>query len=164
MHPHLDRIVFVTEQPLRIAALRELLFHAGLTAEESVLLPGALASNLKSDESSLVILDGEFQQPWETIVLARLRAVNARFVWLPMEITPRVIHAALEAGLHGVLSNNLPFDETIQALQRIWQGECQFRYGHESAPKARTGLKPPPAISAWTKAPAKHATAGSASW
>jgi DNA-binding NarL/FixJ family response regulator len=160
MNTRLDRIVFVTEQPLRIAALRELLLHAGLTADESVILPGALASNLTSDESSLVILDGEFQQPWDTIVLARLRAANSRFVWLPFEITPRVIHAALEAGLHGVLSNNLPFEEAIQALQRIWQGECQFRYGHESAPRGRTR----PALPAWPEARAKQAATGPASW
>lgn len=134
MQPQPDRIVFATEQPLLIAGLRDLLNCAGLTAELSVVMPGALCGNLKPDEACLVILDGESQHPWQTVALARQTAPSSRFVLLPAEITPQLIHGAIEAGLHGLLATTLPMEEAAQALARIWQGECQFHYVGECTP------------------------------
>jgi len=141
-----------------------LLGHAGLTAELSVLTPDALAWNPRPEEFCLVLLDGEFRQPWETIVCARQLARMSRFVWLLTEITPQAIHAALGAGLHGVLSTSLPLKETCQALVSIWQGECQFRYGNEHAPKMRAGLAGEAGLPVWTKALRNAALTGERTW
>jgi DNA-binding NarL/FixJ family response regulator len=151
--------VFATEQPLLIAGLRELLRHAGLTSDLSVVMPEALNGNLGPDETSLVLLEGQFQNSWETIVEARRRALRSRFVLLGVDITPQLIHAALEAGLHGVLSTTLPLEESAQGLVQICRGERQFRFGSP----ARRSLPPrrldPLAIPFWTQSDGKEAAA-----
>ncbi len=128
MLPQPNRIVFATEQPLLIAGLRELLRHAGLTGDLSVIVPEALNQNLRPDEACLVILEGELQRSWECIVEARRKALDSRFVLLAAEITPRLIYAVLEAGLHGVIATTLPLEDASQALVRICSGERHFRF------------------------------------
>jgi hypothetical protein len=123
-----DRIVFVTERPLQIASIRQLLECSGLLAELSVVLPSSLQTNLLPSEACLVVLDGDARQPWEWIGRAR-RQGQSRFVLLMSDVTPGMIHIALSAGIHGVLSTGLPLEEVCVALRHIWQGESQFRFG-----------------------------------
>ncbi len=159
MCPQPSRVVFATEQPLLIAGLRELLRHAGLTSDLSVVMPEALNGNLGPDETCLVILEGQFQNSWETIVEARRRAVRSRFVLLGVDITPQLIHAALEAGLHGVLSTTLPLEESAQALVQICCGERQFRFGSPAGGRLPPRRLDPLAIPFWTRSDGKEAAA-----
>jgi len=137
MKPQPDRIVFATERPLQIAALRQLLECSGLAADLSVVLPSCLEQNLTSMEECLVILDGEARQAWDFIGRAR-RLGQSRFVLLMSEVTPGMVHIALSAGIHGVLSTGLPLEEVCQALRHIWGGQSQFRFGGERSDQTET--------------------------
>lgn len=151
MEPEINRIVFVTEWPQLIAGLRGLLHTAALTAEMSVLLPDALCGNLSADETFLVILDAESHLSWKAIGMARQKAPGSRFVVISSGISPQLIHDVIENGLHGVLSSWLPVQEAAEALTQICRGECQFRFGPESAPRASESHREiaAPTVHAW---------------
>jgi DNA-binding NarL/FixJ family response regulator len=124
----IDRIVFVTERPLLAVGLRELLRRSGLEAEPRMVEPAALADSVDSEETWLIVLDGEGPLSWEDLDKARRRAPQSRFVICGGAITPEMVLAAMRHDLDGVISTRLPELETTEALVRICNGERQFRY------------------------------------
>ena len=124
----IERIVFATERPLLAVGLRELLRRAGLEAEPWMVPPAALSGSVRADETWLIVLDGEAPMFWEELDRARERAPQSRFVICGSAITPELVLAAVEHGLHGVISTRLSEVEATEALVRVCNGERQFRY------------------------------------
>jgi DNA-binding NarL/FixJ family response regulator len=141
MKPIIERIVFATERPLLAVGLRELLRRAGLEAEPWVVEPAALAGSVQSQETWLIVLDGDGPLFWEGMDQARLRAPKSRFVICGGAITPDLVLAAMRHDLDGVISTRLPELEATEALVRICNGERQFRFQDGMAP--RTPETPP---------------------
>src|SRR5579863_5074704 len=123
-----SRIVFATDRPLQIAGFRELLRYAHLETELLIISPDSLQAALGPHETCLVMLDGESVLPWGTIGQARLDRPDARFVVWCSRIAPELVRASLQAGMHGMLSAELPLAEAAESLRQIWQGECRLRF------------------------------------
>ena len=142
MKPKIERIVFATERPLLAVGLRELLRRTGLEAEPCVVEPAALADAVQPEETWLIVLDGDSPLFWEELDKARVRAPMSRFVICGSAITPKLVLAAMEHKLDGVISTRLPELEATETLVRICNGERHFRFqdGMEMRPAEAPAL------------------------
>jgi DNA-binding NarL/FixJ family response regulator len=129
-----DRTVFATRQPLLIAGVGELLQGGGLAADPQIVDPEELGRALAPAGNCLVILDGHALPARATLrELCRL-APGSFFVLWTVRPTADLLQAALECGLHGLLSARLPLEEAAQALRRICRGERLFRFDSNPGP------------------------------
>ena len=122
------RILLVTERPLLSLSFRELLDRAGWDAGHVVLRPEELAGSLDPDAAALVVIDSDAGLPWESLGGLCLQSATSRFVVWCSRVTPPLVQAAMQSGVHGLLSVRLAAAEAAQALIRVWQGERQFRF------------------------------------
>ncbi|HEY1240022.1 MAG TPA: response regulator transcription factor [Bryobacteraceae bacterium] len=130
-----EKILLVTERPLLALDFRELIEGAAWEVGHVVLRPEGVAAQLDPDTAGLVVIDSEAEIPWETIRGMCTRMPRSRFVVWCAQATPQVVQAAMEAGLHGLLSLRLPVSDAAQALVQIWNGERQFRFDGELQPR-----------------------------
>jgi DNA-binding NarL/FixJ family response regulator len=138
------KILLVTERPLLSLNLRELLDSAGWNNGHVVLRPEELRASLVAGVAALVVVDFEGGLGWETLSDLCLKNERSRFVvWCP-RVTPPLVQAAMQSGVHGLLSVRLAVPEAAQALTRVWQGERQFRFDGDLQPSASAepGLTP----------------------
>lgn len=126
-------VILVTKQPLLVAGFRELLHWAGLGAERAVIGPDDLARHLVAHEPLLVVIDAQPNMDWKWLAHLCQSAPLSRFVLCFSQVTPQFAQAAMESGVHGVLSTKLPVPETSRALLEICHGERRFRW--ESHPE-----------------------------
>jgi two-component system nitrate/nitrite response regulator NarL len=140
MNPNLRTIFLVTRQPLLIAGFRELLHWAGLGAEHSVLLPEELPQRLDTASRCLVIVDADTPVDWQTLGTAMRVSPESLFVLSCGQVTPEFAQAAVQSGVHGLVSSKLPIEEASQTLLQICHGERKFRW--------ETGQQRPATISA----------------
>jgi len=130
-----EKILLVTERPLLALDFRELIEAAGWQSGHVVLRPEGVGAQLDPETAGLVVIDSEAEIPWKTIQDLCGREPLSRFVIWCGQATPQVVQAAMEAGLHGLLSLRLPIADSAQALVQIWNGERQFRFDGELQPR-----------------------------
>ncbi|HLK51332.1 MAG TPA: response regulator transcription factor, partial [Bryobacteraceae bacterium] len=131
-----EKILLVTGRPLLSLTFRELLDSAGWDAGHIVLAPEELPASLQPDTAALLVIDSEGGPSWDTLAgLCRQSPLSRFVVWCP-RVTPPSLQAAIESGVHGLLSIRLPIPEAGHALTRIWQGERQFRFDGDLQPSA----------------------------
>ncbi len=128
MRPRVRKTIFVTERPLMVVGFRELLHWAGLGAEHSIVAPAELAHSLQPGEAFLIVIDSEFSPGWESLARLRANRPESVFVLWCGRVTPQFVQAAMETGIHGLLSTKLPIEEASRALLQICQGERNFRF------------------------------------
>jgi len=139
-----EKILLVTERPLLALTFKELLDTAGWDLGCVLLGPDELDGSLGPEMAALVVIDAEAGVPWETYRGLCDRSARSRFVvWCP-QVTPQLVQAAMEAGVHGLLSVRLTVSDAAQALVRVWRGERQFRFDGELQPRVsrESGLTP----------------------
>jgi len=138
------KILLVTERPLMVLHFRALLEAAGLGFEHGVSSLAEAGRNLQPGDRGLMVIDSENELQWETLRELRRDLGDARFVIWASGVTPRMVQAALEAGMDGLLSTSLPPREAGASLLRICQGERQFRFEGALQPQApaEPGLTP----------------------
>src|SRR5579872_1104356 len=98
------KILLVTEQPLLALSFRELLEAAGWNTGPILLRPEQLETSLDPETSALVMIDAEAGLPWPTYTSLCSRSPLSRFVVWCTTVTPQAVQAAMEAGVHGLLS------------------------------------------------------------
>ena len=138
------KVLLVTSRPLLSLTFRELLDSAGWDMGHIVLSPEELPAALEPDTAALVVIDSEGGPSCESLSDLCLRIPQSRFVvWCP-RVTPPLVQAALQSGIHGLLSVRLAVPEAAQALLRVWQGERQFRFDGDLQPttSVEPGLTP----------------------
>ena len=139
-----DKILLVTERPLLALNFRELLDTAGWDPAHIVLRPDELPGNLEPEPTALVVIDSEAGLPWETLGGLSRQLPRTRFVIWCSAVSPRLVQAVIETGVHGLLSIRLPLPDAAQALLQVWQGERQFRFDGDlqSRVSSEPGLTP----------------------
>ena len=138
------RVLLVTERPLLALTFRELLESAGWNTAPVLLRPQELAACLGPDTEALAMIDARAGLSWQTYTDACTRAPHSRLVVWCEEVTPQSVQAAMESGVHGLLSVRLAPADAAQALIHVWQGERQFRFDGElqTRPATEPGLTP----------------------
>lgn len=139
-----EKILIVTERPLLALTFRELLDTAGWDVGYVLLGPDELDGSFGPDMAALVVIDAEAGVPWNAYRGLCDRSARSRFVvWCP-QVTPQLVQAAMDAGVHGLLSVRLTASDAAQALVRVWRGERQFRFDGELQPRVsrEPGLTP----------------------
>jgi two-component system, NarL family, nitrate/nitrite response regulator NarL len=129
-----DKILLITERPLLSLNLRQLLEGAGWSASHMVLRPDELTPAIGPDTAAVVVIDSEAGMGWETLTAACLQSPGSRFVVWCNRVTPPLVQAAMQSGVHGLLSIQLAIPEAAQVLMRVWQGERQFRFDGDMPP------------------------------
>ena len=129
-----ERILLVTERPLLSLSFRELLEHAGWSDGHVVLHPEEFEARLEPDAAALVVVDFEAGLGLDTVRRLCAQVPGSRFVVWCSRVTPPLVQAAMQAGVHGLLSAQLTAAEAGQALSRVWQGERQFRFDGDMQP------------------------------
>lgn len=139
-----EKILLVTERPLLALTFRELIDTAGWDLGCVLLGPDELDRSLRPDMAALVVIDVEAGTPWETYRRFCDRSARSRFVVWCSQVTPQLVQAAMEAGVHGLLSVRLTVSDAAEALVRVWRGERQFRFDGELQPRVsrEPGLTP----------------------
>lgn len=122
------RILFATDRPAMPMNFRALLRLSGFDAEWVILRPRAAFTSLRPDDTFLIFVDANREPDPVMLAQAVRNAPRSRFVLSGRAITPEMLLAAIESGVHGVLATGLPVEEAAEALLRIWQGERQFRF------------------------------------
>ena len=128
MNSPVKDIIFVTERPLMVVGFRELLHWAGLGAEHSIIGPAELQHSVDRNEASLIVIDSECRQGWGELAELRKYSPKSVLVLWCSRVTPQFVQAAMEAGLHGLLSTRIPVEEAATMLRQICQGERKFRF------------------------------------
>jgi DNA-binding NarL/FixJ family response regulator len=129
------RVFLITERPMLIGGLREVLERAGMGEDHSVFRPGDLPAAMGRLASALVVIDGDSSFAWEGLAQLRQRSPDTLFVVWCGQVSPELARAACEAGVHGLISSRLPLDEVAETLLQICHGEQKFRF--ETEPGAR---------------------------
>jgi two-component system response regulator DesR len=129
----MTRAIFATRQPLLIAGVREVLTAAGIRGDPQVVHPEEL-SRILSRAECLVILDGQALPSRESLSELRRFSPGSHFVVWSARPTADLLQAAVECGLHGLLSTRLPLDEAAHVLRRICRGERLFRFDADPGP------------------------------
>jgi DNA-binding NarL/FixJ family response regulator len=122
------KILLVTERPPLIAGFFQLLHGAGLGNEFAIVSPRELPLALTAQDACLVVIDTEPSLDWEGLIELRRSHTDSLFVLWCSRVTPQLAMSAVDAGVNGLLSTNLPFEEASQALVQICQGERYFRF------------------------------------
>lgn len=130
-----EKILLVTERPLLALEFRGLIEATGWEAGHVVLRPEVVSAQLDPDTAGLVVIDTDAEIPWETLQRLCNRVPRSRFVVWCAQATPQLVQAAMESGLHGLLSLRLPVPDAAEALIHIWNGERQFRFDGELQPR-----------------------------
>lgn len=145
--PAFREVVFVTTRPRRLGHLRKLLRAVCVTSRVRVMDPRQWCDTPEAQPERLVFLDAASTPPREALIAARSRACGSRLVLCCRTPAPEVAQTAIECGLDGVLSANLPPDDAARALQQICRGERQFRFDAPIARRAPATHRAQPTIS-----------------
>lgn len=140
--PPFREVVFVTTRPRRLGYLRKLLRDVRVTSHVRVMDPRQWCDTPEARRERLVFLDAASAPPRELLIAARGTARGSRLVLCCRTPAPEVAQTAMECGLDGVLSANLPPEDAARALQQICRGERQFRF---EAPTFRRAAAAPSA-------------------
>ena len=124
----LYRPIFATRQALRIAAVRQLLTGAGISADPQVVFPEELERVVSGEGNCLVIVDGQALPQVEILIRLRRCSPHSRIVIWTENLTTDLLLATIECGLDGLLSSGLPVEEACGALVRICRGERLLRF------------------------------------
>jgi DNA-binding NarL/FixJ family response regulator len=128
------RPIFVTPNPFSTAGVREVLQAAGLPLAPRIVAPDSIRQGLEQAGPCLAILDGQFLPPHETLSQLCCSPHGSRFVLWATRPTADLLKTALECGVHGLLSANLPVEEAAAALVRICSGERILRFDPGDGP------------------------------
>jgi DNA-binding NarL/FixJ family response regulator len=149
--PPFREVVFVTARPRRLGHLRKILRAVRVTSHVRVMDPRQWCDTPEARRERLVFLDAASAPPREALIAARASACGSRLVLCCKTPAPEVAQTAMECGLDGVLSANLPPEDAARALQQICRGERQFRFEAPSfrrAPAASSSTnRPRPTVS-----------------
>lgn len=126
--PPFREVVFVTTRPRRLGYLRKLLRAVRVTSHVRVMDPRQWCDTPEVRRERLVFLDAVSAPPREALIAARISSFGSRLVLCCRTPAPEVAQTAMECGLDGVLSANLPPEDAARALQQICRGERQFRF------------------------------------
>ena len=139
-----EKTLLVTERPLLSLNFRELLNQADWSADLIVLRPEELPGRLEPEVAALVVIDSEAGIPWEALTGLCLESPHSRFVVWCSRVTPPLVQAAMQSGVHGLVSVRLAVGDAAQTLIRVWQGERQFRFDGDLQPSGSPapGLTP----------------------
>jgi DNA-binding NarL/FixJ family response regulator len=135
-----DKILLVTERPLLALTFRELLDKARWDTGYVLLRPEELEGSTGAEMAALVVIDAETELPWAAYTDLLVRSPRSHVVVWCSQVTPQVVQAAMEAGVHGLLSVRLTISDAAEALVRVWKGQRQFRF--EGELQARTPHEP----------------------
>jgi DNA-binding NarL/FixJ family response regulator len=128
----LDRKIFlVTERPPLVAGFLQLLHAAGWESAFSIVSPMELPQALAIQEPCLVMIDAEPSLEWQELVELRRNKPDSLFVLWSSRVTPDFALAAVEAGVHGLISTKLPLEDASRTLVQICRGERCFRFDAE---------------------------------
>ena len=133
-----EHILLVTGRPLLALTFRDLLERAGWSTGHVLLRPEELEGHVGPESAACVVIDAETGLPWEAYTRLCAGSPRSRFVVWCTQATPQLVRAAMEAGVHGLLSVRLAPADAAQALVHIWQGERQFRFDGELQSRAST--------------------------
>jgi DNA-binding NarL/FixJ family response regulator len=123
---------------------RNILRRIGIETEPLTASGLRLLDAIMANQGSLVLLDADC--PLSLVSFGQLleAAPDSLFVVCSKRITPELLWAAFEAGIHGVLSTRVDVDEAADALIRICHGERWFRFepGTENPPQEKVWAPP----------------------
>jgi DNA-binding NarL/FixJ family response regulator len=128
------RPLLAARQPLLIAGVWGLLREAGIAGPPRIVAPEELDQALTATECCLVILDGQALADGARLRELRLAAPRSFFVLWTAHPTADLLQAAVESGVHGLLSAGLPLEEAARALRRICRGERVLRFDADPGP------------------------------
>jgi DNA-binding NarL/FixJ family response regulator len=140
------RPIFVTREPMRIAALRQLLFDAGIEADPVVIYPEEIERATMDAAGCLILIDGDSPPPTKSLAHLRRYSSGARIVIWTGTLAPELLLATIECGLDGLISSDLPREEAAEALARICGGERILRF--DSAMPSSKRMEPPATVAA----------------
>src|SRR5438552_1552906 len=115
----IERIIFATDRPMLVFGLREVLRRAGLVTEPAMIAPRKLLETLRREKPGLVLVDGRGLFSLAGLADIRAAAPDSRIVLCGSFISPEISQAAMLAGIHGVLSTQLPVEEAALAIVKI---------------------------------------------
>jgi hypothetical protein len=136
MNTQPTRTLIATNQPMLAARFREVLRLAGFDGEPAILRSLDQLAEVCNSDRCLIIADAKLAAV-APVMLARAvrRAPQSHFVVAGYAIKPEMLRTALESGIHGVLSIDLPIQEVAEEVARIWEGERRFRFDCGDAPR-----------------------------
>jgi DNA-binding NarL/FixJ family response regulator len=129
--------ILATSNPLFFSGVREVLALAGVAADPQIVTPAALGQTVPLPGRCLVILDGLALPHPETLARLCRSTPESRFVLWVTRPTADALKFALDCGVHGLLSANLPRAEAAAALVRICAGERILRFDPDSGAPAK---------------------------
>src|SRR6185437_12800831 len=121
----IDAVYYVSQRRLAPTSVRHFLTDAGFAFDAQIVAPEAFPGAMLG-ESCLTMIDAEAEVPWAAIARAIAESPRGKFVFCGRSITPDMVHAAMNAGLHGLLSLHMPRMEAGIALANICEGERRF--------------------------------------
>jgi len=124
--------VFATREAMRIAAVRELLLGAGITADPKVAYPDELERVAMAAGTCLVIIDGDSLPSPDVLQRLRRNSAGSRIVIWAERLTTEILLTTIECNLDGLLSSKLPPEDAAYALARICRGERLLRFDADS--------------------------------
>jgi DNA-binding NarL/FixJ family response regulator len=128
-----------------VFGFREVLRHAGLGTEPAMIAPPKLLEALRQEKACLVIVDVRGLTSLAGLDEIRAAAPESRIVLCGSSVTPEMLQAAMQAGIHGVISTQLPLEEAALAITQICNGEWAFRFESQTP---RAGRLPIPKLDA----------------
>jgi two-component system response regulator DesR len=131
------RPILASPNPLFFARVREVLAAAGISAEPQIVHPVGLGNTVTIPDRCLVILDGQALPHPEALSRLCRSTPKSRFVLWVARPTADALRFALECGIHGLLSANLPREEAAAALIRICAGERILRFDADAGPASK---------------------------
>jgi len=135
------KILLVTERPPLVAGFLQLLHAAGWESAFSIVSPVELPHALAIQEPCLVVIDAEPSLDWEELVALRSQKADSLFVLWASRVTPDFALAAVQSGVHGLISTKLPLEDASQTLLQICHGERCFRFDAEMERQPLSGVR-----------------------
>ncbi len=137
----IDAVYYVSQRRWAPTSVRHFLSDAGFGFDAQIVAPEAFPGALLG-ENCLTMIDAGAETPWAAIAAAIAESPRRKFVFCGRSITPGMVHAAMNAGLHGLLSLRMPRMEAGIALARICEGERRFCFQAGDASRASDDLTP----------------------
>jgi hypothetical protein len=135
------KILLVTERPPLVAGFLQLLHSAGWESAFSIISPVELPHALAIQEPCLVVIDAEPSLDWEELVALRSQKADSLFVLWASRVTPDFALAAVQSGVHGLISTKLPLEDASQTLLQICHGERCFRFDADMERQPLSGVR-----------------------
>ena len=138
----IETVIYATARPLLATRVRQILSFAELTFEPVMVRPERLSLTVAGKPNFLVLIDGDAKIHWKQIETSLQLSPQSIFVLCSYAISPDLVHAAINSGLHGLISTRAVLAEAGHALVQICKGERRMCFDGAPGSRSETSLTP----------------------